>query len=500
MMNRIRVTNKTLTVTAVIGSFLILVMLTVNSLQASKQTATATNDAVSAVSSFYLEAMADRRAKTITNLINNNFEHMEKAISIFADEGITSQDELRNNIGKIKSLLSLSRFALVDEDNIVYTQYTTYTGGSRHEFLNSEKMDDRVISTVYLYGSSKELCLAVPANNLTAMGKRFKACFVQIDIRDIVNLLAFEDEGRTNFGIYSKNGGNLSGTELGPYISKRNIFDATKDRVDEDSWESFRENFANEAEGSLAVKFNDTVETISYVPIPEAEWEMVVMIQESVIHDQIKAISDKSMQIRKNQIIITFIAVFLFALVLMIQISLISREKLEAEKENSKNALRMANMDSMTGVRNKHAYSEAETALNEQISAKEAGGLAVLVCDINGLKYVNDTQGHEAGDKLIKDACALICDYFKNGSVFRVGGDEFVVLLQGKGFETMKETIGSFNKKAEENIKGNGVVVSLGYGVLEPGDERLSDVFGRADQMMYERKKELKGMGAKTRE
>ncbi|MCR5686003.1 MAG: GGDEF domain-containing protein [Lachnospiraceae bacterium] len=397
-------------------------------------------------------------------------------------------------------MLSLSRFALVDEDNIVYTQYTTYTGGSRHEFLNSEKMEDRVISTIYLYGSSKELCLAVPVNDLTVMGKRFKACFVQIDIKDIVELLAFEDKGRTNFGIYSKNGGNLSGTDLGPDISKRNIFDATRDFVKENDWEELCDNFANEAGGSLAVRLSDTVETISYVPIPEAEWEMVVMIQESVIHDQIKAISDKSMQIRKYQIIITFIALILFALVLMIQIGQISREKLEAEKENSKNALRMANMDSMTGVRNKHAYSEAEMRLNEQIMAKEADNLAVLVCDVNGLKYVNDTQGHEAGDKLIKDACALICEHFKNGSVFRVGGDEFVVLLQGKGFEIMEETIRAFNQKAEENIRGNGVVVSLSYAVLEPEDEYLSDIFGRADQRMYERKKELKGMGAKTRE
>ncbi len=85
MMNGKKVTNKTFTITAIIGSFLILVMLVGNSLWASKQTESATSDAVSAVSSFYLEAMADRRAKTITNLINNNFEHMEKAVRIFAD-------------------------------------------------------------------------------------------------------------------------------------------------------------------------------------------------------------------------------------------------------------------------------------------------------------------------------------------------------------------------------------------------------------------------------
>ncbi len=159
---------------------------------ASRQTISATNDAVSQVSSFYLEAMADRRAKTITNLIENNFDYMEKAIDIIEDEEIKTQEELRYSIGMMKSLLSLSRFALVDEDNIVYTQYTTYTGGSRHDFLLQGELDREIISTVSVYGSSKQLCLVIPVH-FKALDKNFKACFVQIDIKDIVDLL--QDRG-----------------------------------------------------------------------------------------------------------------------------------------------------------------------------------------------------------------------------------------------------------------------------------------------------------------
>ena len=66
-----RVTNKTFVLTATIGSILIMVIVMVNTIWSAKQTYTATDDAVSAISSFYLEAMADRRAKTITNLISN---------------------------------------------------------------------------------------------------------------------------------------------------------------------------------------------------------------------------------------------------------------------------------------------------------------------------------------------------------------------------------------------------------------------------------------------
>ena len=175
-MNTTRVNpNRTFVLTAVIGSLLIMAMVIANSVWASNQTSTATDEAVSAVSSFYLEAMADRRAKTIANLINSSFEQMEKAVAYIADEGADSQEALRDSIGKVESLLGLSRFALVDEDNIVYTQYTTYSGGSRHAFLSEAEITGRIISTVSLYGSSKQLCLTSPTRGLSILNKPIKA-------------------------------------------------------------------------------------------------------------------------------------------------------------------------------------------------------------------------------------------------------------------------------------------------------------------------------------
>ena len=429
MTQKKKITNKTLVLTAVIGSLLIMAMVTANTLWVSKQSSDATNEAVSAVGSFYLEAMADRRAKIITNLINNNFDEMEKAVDYIDHEKIDSQEELRDTIGRIKSLLGLSRFALVDNDNIVYTRYTTYTGRTRHTFLSEEVIKSRTISTVSLYGSSKQLCLAIPTPDLSIMGKPFKACFVQLDIKDIVDLLAFDDQGRTHFALYSKNGGNLSGTELGPVISDHNLFDAIKGIVSEDVWKENHESFENVAEGSMTFVSGEAEETLCYVPIQGTGWEMAVLIRESVIQDQIRDISAK-------QVIFTLVSVLLLASVLLLQIRRISKDKLEEEKETSRTFRNMANTDSLTGVRNKHAYSENEIAINQKIQAGELEKLAVVVGDINGLKYVNDTQGHAAGDQLIKDACAMICEYFAHGAVFRVGGDEFVVILQGKGYDT----------------------------------------------------------------
>ncbi len=499
MKKKKRITQKTFVFTAVIGSVLIMALLVVSTLWSSKMTNSATNEAVSAVSEFYLEAMADRRAKTITNLINNNFDQMEKAMAFIADEDIGTQEDLRLSIGRIKSLLSLDRFAVVDSDNVVYTRYTTYTGGSRHSFLAEEKMDERDISTVLMYGSSKRLCLAAPAQGIKLMGKNIKACFVQIDIKEIVDLLAFDDQGRTHFALYSQNGENLSGTELGPYIAEKNLFEAVKGVIPDDEWNSNRDNFSKGSEGSITFTADGAEETLCYVPIAGTDWKMAVLIHESVIHDTIRDISEKSMAASRNQIIATLVLVLLFAVILIVEFEVLSYYKLEDEKEKSKNLHTMANTDSMTGVRNKNAYSYIETDLNEKIKNKEIGNLAVIVCDVNGLKLINDTQGHAAGDKLIKDASKLICEYFPHGAVFRIGGDEFTVILKEKGYDTMNETIPEFNRKVEENIKTGDVVVSIGYSALKPEDEQLHDVFERADHMMYKRKKELKEMGAPTR-
>ncbi|MCR5322956.1 MAG: diguanylate cyclase [Lachnospiraceae bacterium] len=315
-------------------------------------------------------------------------------------------------------MLSLNRFALIDENDIVYTQYTTYTGKSRHEFLSNGQMKDRVISTAFLYGSSKQLCLAVPTD-ITIMGKQFKACFVQIDIKDIVELLAFDDQERTNFALYSQNGENLSDTELGPVILDHNIFEATKDLFPKETWDEFCKAFAEEKSGSLTSVSNGAQATMFYAPIKETGWQLAVLIRESVIHEQIRAISEQNTAVTKYQVIFILISVLILAVILLVELGTLSKARLEAEKENTKAFESKANTDSLTGIRNKYAYSETEELLDRKIKEKEIQKLGIVVCDINGLKYVNDSFGHAAGDKLIKDASTMICEYFRHGSVFR---------------------------------------------------------------------------------
>ncbi len=150
-----------------------------------------------------------------------------------------------------------------------------------------------------------------------------------------------------------------------------------------------------------------------------------------------------------------------------------------------------ANIDALTGVKNKHAYMEAEIRLDHQIAEHRQPEFAMVIIDINGLKNVNDSEGHNAGDQYILSACGVICGIFKHSPVFRVGGDEFALIVQGRDYARIDELIG---KVAEHNAaakKNGSVVIACGMAKYK-NEASVAHVFEKADQSMYENKNALK--------
>lgn len=148
--------------------------------------------------------------------------------------------------------------------------------------------------------------------------------------------------------------------------------------------------------------------------------------------------------------------------------------------------------DPLTGVKNKRAYVDEEEHLNIQIGAGMDLAFAIVVCDINGLKQVNDSMGHAAGDAYIKEGCEIICDAFARSPVFRVGGDEFVAVVKGKDYEYLESRIEKIDKINKKNKKNGKVTIAVGYSLYEKTDKFASDVFERADSLMYANKKKMK--------
>ena len=157
-------------------------------------------------------------------------------------------------------------------------------------------------------------------------------------------------------------------------------------------------------------------------------------------------------------------------------------------------AEKMASVDPLTGVKNKNAYAQWEKDFDARIEKGEQEPFAAVVCDINGLKTVNDLHGHKEGDVCIKEACAKVCSAFSHSPVFRIGGDEFAVILTGEDYERREELVEQANAVPEDRSKiGPGETIAAGMAEFDKDRHRsLSNVFEDADRAMYERKQSLK--------
>ena len=157
----------------------------------------------------------------------------------------------------------------------------------------------------------------------------------------------------------------------------------------------------------------------------------------------------------------------------------------------------LSHRDALTGLRNTTSYKNWVIDFNTKI--KDGGvSFGVVVLDINDLKKINDTYGHIFGNELILTASRIICETFKRSPVFRIGGDEFCVILQNRDLENRKALFKSFDSIClatlvnKDNVKFP-LRIAKGFSKFDPEkDTQFSDVFERADTEMYKNKKNMK--------
>jgi diguanylate cyclase (GGDEF)-like protein len=116
---------------------------------------------------------------------------------------------------------------------------------------------------------------------------------------------------------------------------------------------------------------------------------------------------------------------------------------------------------------------------------------AVAVFDINGLKEINDTYGHQMGDQYIIDGCKIISKVYRNSPIYRLGGDEFAIIARGADYARIDELMEKFLKESEKNRNTGGVVVAAGMSKYVD-EKNVAEVFRTADKRMYKNKEELK--------
>ena len=170
-----------------------------------------------------------------------------------------------------------------------------------------------------------------------------------------------------------------------------------------------------------------------------------------------------------------------------------SRQKEKAKEEALDDAIQMVHTDPLTGVQSKHAYVEMEERVDKMIAENQVEDFAIVVFDLNGLKHINDTKGHDAGDSYIVESVKTIQKYFGVESFYRFGGDEFVVILRNESYKNRKNLLTLFNKYIDDCLGNDLPVISAGMSAYKRGeDNTYKAVFNRADRLMYARKEMLK--------
>ena len=171
---------------------------------------------------------------------------------------------------------------------------------------------------------------------------------------------------------------------------------------------------------------------------------------------------------------------------------------LDETQQKAEQLEQLAIKDSLTGIRNKTAYDEEVKKIIWEIeNGNNEFGVAMI--DLNFLKHTNDTYGHEKGNYSIIILCKLVCNIFSHSPVFRIGGDEFVVILRNRDYKNIDALIAQFNSELDR-IAGNDelapwekISAAIGYARFDKNiDTCYDNVFRRADKAMYERKKEMK--------
>ena len=166
-------------------------------------------------------------------------------------------------------------------------------------------------------------------------------------------------------------------------------------------------------------------------------------------------------------------------------------------KDHISDLNKRAYVDALTSVRNKGAYT---TYIEDMQKRMDEGGsqetaFAVGVFDCDNLKRINDRYGHEKGDVYLKTASRLICHVFQHSPVFRIGGDEFSVILQNADYENREVLVEQFKAgmaeiSASAKHEWEEAHIAMGIAVYDSQRDRsVNDVIRRADESMYENKR-----------
>ena len=273
------------------GGAAIAVILLITTVWVTTRARAGTSQAAAQVSEFYLEELAGRRAQVVSEALKSNIEYINNALSLLEPADLASVESLEHFLETAKSLYGADQFALVDENGTVYPRKDAENLSAYGVLFQA--LAGPAISTSNLDGTRKQVVQAIPVTGFTFQGAEIQACFIQIDIVEMLRSLALQTDDNSIFcNLYRRDGESLTSGSF-EYL---NIGDNLLSTLAESelapgySYEKARSDFSSGGRGHISFYYQDIYGDLCYVPVEGSDWMLTILIRNNVITEQISSI------------------------------------------------------------------------------------------------------------------------------------------------------------------------------------------------------------------
>lgn len=431
--------------------------------------------------------------QTLKNHVAKQCEHMRSLLDIHYEylssvaEDVAAQEKLiteesMQTIASLSDHADIERVALMEPDGTAhYSDGTQKNVGYRDYFqkaLSGERaLSDPLESSV---DQNIRIVLAVPVKK---DGRVIGVLGGSYDVTSISHMLLndlFDGEGYSL--IVNEAGEIVAFDGTGAYRKLTygdNFFDYYSEKVmtGNDSLEKVRKDFSNHHRGIILMQNPEDEKArqyMAYAPLGINNWMICYVLPEETAQESYSFIENYEVNLS-----IGFMAM---VCVMLLYIGVFVTHRNMQLK-------RAAQTDALTGAYNKKNTEERINRLFHNPADK--GRHAFLIIDVDNFKHINDTYGHAAGDSVLKEFGKLLQNYFReNDIVGRIGGDEFVVLMQGiEDIEVARERAGALGREVNTHAfpgYPERLSVSIGIALSPDCGKTYMDLYQCADHALYE--------------
>ena len=364
----------------VIGFCIVLVIMALGTYWLGKSAGKDTEEAVNTVSHLYLDELAGRREQVVSGNLKSRVSDIRTALELMTEEDLLDSEHLMAYQAKMKRLFSLEKFAFVDTDGRIYTSTGIQNDIDSYGF-DFRNITDADISIKNLSQNDKTVIIAVPTGGIRFQDAELSVCFMEIGMERMLAGVSMDAQGsNTTFtNIYTKDGVALTDMILGGLAAENNLLEALSNAVYEKgySYEAVSEDFENLRRGMATFTYNGILETLNYVPVEGTDWFLTYLIRQSVISNQIRSVTLRTVRRSVIQMITTtllMVAVFLY---LIFQGR--KNAALRLEMETADVELRGKQQELDERIRLQRQLEEQKETLAEALNAAEEASKAKTV-------------------------------------------------------------------------------------------------------------------------